>query len=467
MVSISGRWWIPGADNRSCHGSLDLNPESEDFLILTLDGALSAGDAISGDELEATYPVLFGTSADGDKLTLVGCERAGLGTRRLAEDNSERRQERVRCKEALRNGHVADPGAPVWTSASCRFANIDEWAYRAPHTMPAANGTEDDGRLWHDVRVTLLPPIEVRVDGATLKICETYGESDGLHAFATERRHQLIWEPDDRATPKALDQDFVTPMRFFLAFATDSATPVEALALVGPVVDVVDDRVFPKPVESIRPWLGRAKKRSRHEMLLPVSALDGRVDDVLRRWLDLYSARRPALELMFAVVFAEWLFVETRFLLLAQAAEVYHRLAFPQGVLPDDEHKRRLRAVIDAAPLEQQEWLGEKLEHSNEPSLKGRLDELVEYSALAPHAVLRPKFARRVTDTRNYRTHYDPKIEKRAVKDDDLYWLSEELRALLTACLLRDLGFEDGSAWDRLRGTVLARQLLALGYSAD
>ncbi|MBA3736658.1 MAG: hypothetical protein H0W90_15955 [Actinobacteria bacterium] len=43
--------------------------------------------------------------------------------------------------------------------------------------------------------------------------------------------------------------------------------------------------------------------------------------------------------------------------------------------------------------------------------------------------------------TRNYFTHWNPKLERKAAKDDDLVRLTEALRLILEALLLLEVGF--------------------------
>lgn len=457
MTLLAGRWWKPDDLHSACFGHLELDEKSKDFLTLTLHGALST-------ERAADYPVIFGETASGEQLTLIECRRSGL-RRGGSESGTLTSQERISCQQALRSGHVSEPTSAIWTEAECRFGNLDDWALRVPFTSDDEYGVDPDGGRWTTVRLTIPPPIEIAVGGAKLSISHEQNASEDSDSFSSARIARIGFKPDLPVELDDIDERFVTPMLYFLAFATDGTTPVERLHVAGPIVETYGNRQFPRHLEVIRPWSGRAvRKRHDFEMLLPLAVLGGDTDRVIAKWFELFASLRTALDLLFSVVFAEGLFLETRFLLFAQAAEVYHRHVFPGGVLDDGDHERRVNEVIAAAPAPHHVWLSGRLEHSNEPSLKQRLDELRRYSCLGPYGVLRPKFVREVADTRNYHTHYDPKLRRRAAKGESLYWLSEEIRALLTACLLRNLGFDEDRGWERLRGTRLAKALMHQGY---
>ncbi|MBM4038327.1 MAG: hypothetical protein FJ290_07425 [Planctomycetes bacterium] len=51
-------------------------------------------------------------------------------------------------------------------------------------------------------------------------------------------------------------------------------------------------------------------------------------------------------------------------------------------------------------------------------------------------------FAKKVTDTRNYFTHYSPGLKNRAARGGGLLWLKMKMEKLLEVCFLRELGFD-------------------------
>ena len=56
-------------------------------------------------------------------------------------------------------------------------------------------------------------------------------------------------------------------------------------------------------------------------------------------------------------------------------------------------------------------------------------------------------------DTRNWLTHYDPDMEKKAASGSELLLLTESVTALLEACILRDLGLNEDERMERLLNT--------------
>ena len=57
-------------------------------------------------------------------------------------------------------------------------------------------------------------------------------------------------------------------------------------------------------------------------------------------------------------------------------------------------------------------------------------------------------FIRKIVDTRNFLTHFDDELEKRAAKGRDLYVLYMKLEALLQLHFLSLIGLEEQSIWE-------------------
>ena len=110
------------------------------------------------------------------------------------------------------------------------------------------------------------------------------------------------------------------------------------------------------------------------------------------------------------------MYLENQFLNLVQAIESYHRRQIKNHVLPKDEHKNRLEIVLDSVPGEYKEWLKDKLQHSNEPTLKERLIELFESIPEIINELIKDKeaFATQINNARNYFTHHDESLKKKA-----------------------------------------------------
>lgn len=117
--------------------------------------------------------------------------------------------------------------------------------------------------------------------------------------------------------------------------------------------------------------------------------------------------------------------------------------------LPKEAHEKRVEEILGSALEEHKSWLERKLKVVNEPSLDQRLHEILKrHRGISDFVVgkegeARDEFVKKVVATRNYRTHFDEsKKDKAAQGVEELYRISRQLRLLLEACLMQEIGFD-------------------------
>ena len=150
-------------------------------------------------------------------------------------------------------------------------------------------------------------------------------------------------------------------------------------------------------------------------------SLSERPEFYLQNWFNLIEKFRPAYDLYFGTIYNPHLYLTHTFLSLAQAIESYHSKS--------------------------------RAEHMHRKTLRTRIEELFEkYGKLFTLFINnKDKFITKVVDTRNYYTHYDKHLEKRATKVLELPFLSDKLRLMLIAILLKEIGFDYRVAEQALR----------------
>lgn len=191
----------------------------------------------------------------------------------------------------------------------------------------------------------------------------------------------------------------------------------------------------PKTMDSVR----------RHEMLFTLDVVRDRFQDVIGRWLAFVEAYRPIANVFFTSFYEPSSFVDQRYLNLSRVAEAYHRQRFGRSDLSAEDHEARVRDVIVAAPEQHREWLGERLEHSDEMTFRRRVRQLVrEHDAVMAPLIgsgsdARERFVGRVVAARNQLTHLS---EGSAMPEPPrgLFELNEALGVLLQAALMSELG---------------------------
>jgi hypothetical protein len=168
---------------------------------------------------------------------------------------------------------------------------------------------------------------------------------------------------------------------------------------------------------------------------------------VITKWFEYHEQLDSVLNLYFAVLFNPSLYINHRFLFLAQALEVYHNTnpEFVGYVQPKADFRARRDRIILAALPEEKEWLEGKLHYANQKTLAQRLAEILARNKTEAEQFISDfqRFADSVKNTRNYHTHFDEELKEKGKVTDDmaaLVRLVSQIETLLGVCILKDLG---------------------------
>jgi len=169
--------------------------------------------------------------------------------------------------------------------------------------------------------------------------------------------------------------------------------------------------------------------------------------------LFLYSIRNPSTIL------------ENEFQNLVEGLEAYHRRRLPGKYISDEKYKSEILPLfIEVIPPELDASFKQKINstliYMNEYSLIKRLKELIrnlpkelDYK-IQNDSGYRKNMIKNIVLVRNHFAHFDPS-EKRFIPKNQvsLRLLNEEMRLILEANLLQDLGFDIEHIWKFTRIT--------------
>ncbi len=237
----------------------------------------------------------------------------------------------------------------------------------------------------------------------------------------------------------------IRPLRDLFSLAMDRPIAVTRF-------EVIDERE-PERMAAKRVFFkereinGKERRLTKKDMLFGRNDISFNIGDLVNKWLKMSTSSDISVLCNLyssAIRRTREQYVDEDFLTLTRAVEIYHRARFNNFILPQEEWKNKMRNIFNKVPNKvEQQWLKEKLCRSNVPTLQNRLEEIL--SELEPATSLlvadRKGFAELVRNTRNHFVHWDHEREGKAVSYPDLYFVSGTLRYLITACLLRELGF--------------------------
>jgi len=228
-----------------------------------------------------------------------------------------------------------------------------------------------------------------------------------------------------------------------------------------------------KPMQTEREWLyadddehGSLVYYNRHnsnpskdygpiDFLLRLTDVENYFSDILYVWLTKREKIQHAVNIFFSSLREPGSFLESRFLPMIQALEVYARADERQTYIDPKEYADTRPRIESAIPTdidkELRSAIVSKLLYANEYSLRRRLRQLI--GTLKPETKKlfcrdEKDFIEGVIATRNYLTHYS-NDSCRILKGGDLHWATVKLRTMFQIILLKWIGLPETLIFER------------------
>jgi hypothetical protein len=400
-----GQWWLPESPDASCYGTLRFDGTNSPRL--TLSGSLRplAGRGFGGGESFAP-DIILGRTEDGKAVTLYRCYETHTGLSFPGIPTVT-----YVANYAIIGSHLPSKDKVRFEKFWIRYDRLVEWTQLTGFTRQF----DVDGNVFRGLMVDwhAPAPYEVTIAGWQVKFHHRLDQQgDHFEHYNLEHQVRLEVQPPE---PKSIEEfygEFASHYRNLVTLGL--GTPIYTSELLA---QPVPDAANPDPkarASSIYHHVSRrdkaAGKIEEFKMLFSLSAIAADYATCLQKWYGRVELLRPVYNLFFGTLYSEPGYVETGFLLLAQALESYHSRAFGR------------KAHLAKRIVEVVESFGET----------ARL--------LIPDAA---PFAKLVTDTRNYLTHYNERLRKRSAAGEDLWLLAQQVRFVLELCFLREMGLSD------------------------
>jgi hypothetical protein len=167
------------------------------------------------------------------------------------------------------------------------------------------------------------------------------------------------------------------------------------------------------------------------------------------RWLEIYEKFEASMDLYFGYKTGAHKYIESNFLFLAQALEVYHRKVSNETLKEKNEFQELKQRIVNLAwqicSKEEIEWLSDKLRFGNELSFRKRLKEIIQpfCKHIANNSKKCKSIINTIVDTRNYLTHYDnnKNSDSNIAQGNEFAFYCLKMEALLQVTFLKELGF--------------------------
>lgn len=155
------------------------------------------------------------------------------------------------------------------------------------------------------------------------------------------------------------------------------------------------------------PFNQKEQELNLDKIIIKLPELESNLSEIISKWFEIYEKAKPAMGLYLSAITEAHKYLDTICLAVCQAAETYQRRTSGDEKLTFRSRIEKLLALFSGA------------------------------SSLNPE-----NFLDDTVNTRNYLTHYNEKIKEKAKAGVELYVLNRSIRNLITANILKNLGFE-------------------------
>lgn len=436
-IEKSGYFWLPAKPDNRLPGILRVTDTGKtDVEVIGIFGDTLAAMNDSTPELGR----IVGVIENGDLITLEHCF---YSNRNISFGGISKST--IHANFLLR-GVQYEEGEPV-TFSRFRFSveGLDEW-------LSVSGLRVENNWSERSASIHFNPPKEITVqlaDGIGLTF--TFGWTLPSTTIVTEAKiTQKVYITLTSESLRPIEDYLALAFKLknFLCFATDETVSLDSATGFSHEItrEVGNDEKLEEPIAiyyASTPVSEGRPKLHWHNMLFRYGHIADQLESILNSWLSNYEISAPAFNLYFASKSGAHKYLDGRFLSLVQGIETLHRRNSQETLMPDSEFDQLVATIVDGCPAGRKEWLSKKLVYANELPLRQRMRQMLEpFEILYGGAKERKYFIGKVIDTRNYLTHYDPKLAQQAASGEALWKLCMKLEALFQLHFLRLIGLD-------------------------
>jgi hypothetical protein len=443
-IEKSGYFWLPGNPADRLPGVLRISETGK----ATLEVIGIFGDTLAAlNDKNSNLNRVVGVIENGNLITLNRCfyKNRNISFGGLSKSTI--------CANFVLSGfNYEEDEAITFSKLSFSMEGLDEWlsisGLRVEHN-------------WDDrsASIHFTPPEEIALqlpEGIGLAFTFGWTVPSGINvteAKITQKAYILLTSESLRPIKDFLSVVF--KINNFLCFATDETVSLDSATGYSREItrDIGNGETREVPITiyyQSMPYSEVKPKVQWHNMLFRYGHVTNELERILTNWLANYETSEPAFNLYFASKSGTQKYLEGRFLSLVQGIETLHRRNSQETLMPENEFNDLVIAILKACPKDKQEWLNGKLKYANELPLRQRIKQMIHpFQDLYSSQKERKSFISKVIDTRNYLTHYDSELARKAASGEELWKLCMKLEALFQLHFLRLIGL-DGESIDNI-----------------
>ncbi len=436
-IQYLGLWWLPTDERHKVSGTITFSDDTG--IKLNLIGSLSQNRHFGAPD---RYPTILGQTNSGQFITLRSCLQI---SHRLTIPGFA--VEEIIADEMYVGKHHTTLDLQHFQKAQVTFTYLTQWLAISGFSYQNTNTAEGFPEKV-DVQYVFPEPVQVKVFDTSISISHTLNQDTKGHRVNLKESVSITFESQQALTLEQWRNKWLLPFQNFLTFATGQPNRLADISVFSKY-SYFTGQNGKKILRPITAYYRQTSAKTTYkedfsiqDMLFSYHDISDDVQRIFDNWFRVSSNFDTVSSLLFVTQYSLMPYLNPRFLSVSQAVETYNRRKYPNYVMPKERYKSYVRLILRQTVRSQKDWLSKKLEHANEPSLYTRLIQLMNVAneVMAPIVGNTERFARKVADTRNYLTHYNPKNKKKAATELELYWMIETLIVLVQWSMLLELG---------------------------
>jgi len=445
--STNGIWWLPDKVQEKISGTLSFNPRegSELELIGSFKDFRDFSDL-------ANHEIILGITSKGQKVTLYKCLESNFNVSIPGFASST-----YHISVVFIGHHFSKKEDIQFDCISVNYSNLEEWVRISGFEISME--FRDNKYLTKETVIYTFPEV-IEADLGDFKISFNYSFNQSGDRIRTINLEQTTFIEVKHHKARHFEDLLDTALyniQNFLCLAMGKPTFPLILRGTNSLLkeDIGEGKDKHKKIEiyyGIRNFPENIKALRTFDMCFTFADIKDKFNFYLKNWFKKSTHLQPIYDLYFGTLNNSSMYLQHRFLSLAQALESYHRSVFDGKYVTEDDYKVLYELFTESIPkdleIDFKKSLKDKMKYLNEFSLRKRIKHVMsEYKNLVTMIIddAEQQFIEDIVNTRNYLTHYDKDLELKAKEGKELYNLTEKIKYILEICFLREIGMSDES----------------------
>ena len=439
-LEIKGYWWLPDQSDNLLPGTLTYT--QEEGAILEIIGVFENPPSIRQAE---SLPIILGESYDGKPITLYKCilnkynyPFSGYGNCKymahfVFTNVHFESEEQIKFHEL--RGNFSDLEA--WVGINGFLSDLStensQSVYSIKYKPPADRLIEVNEKYKVGISFSSIynfPKVDIHQTEAKI--------SQNANILVKSNIGEIPFENIFRQITTLTSLLLIASQRIPCPIKIEGYSDVNRQNISCEKVIFPEIGIYYQPIEA---FLNHEPKLP-HEMLFRYEDL---TDSQIKTWFDIYDNYQVIIGLYRTLFYSDRLFIETKFLNIAQALEALHNiLPFDNNYLPPEKFEERKKKLLIIIPEELSDWVKEMLNNANGKSFRSKVYELFHNKKKIFDQCINDidEFSMRVRDTRNEFVHIEEKT-KSFKKGQELAYAIKILTMLFEIYILDSIGFPE------------------------